>query len=446
MNPRVVKSGFYLHQRFFLVLGAGVFAAILAFIFPVLHVWVLWLLCLWGVALVADLFLLYGFGSRMEAVRSMGEKFSNGDDNPVEVRLENRYPFPVRVRVLDEVPPEFQWRDFRLACKLEAGERTEKVYWLHPVRRGEYVFGKLRVFVSSPLSFIERRYSYGEETSVAVYPSFIAMRRYELLAFTGQHFGNGVKKIRVAGVTTTFDQIKTYVQGDDPRLVNWKATAKCNQLMVNTYTEERSQSIYCVVDKGRTMQSPFNRMTMLDYAINATLALSNIVLKKGDKVGLLTFANKIGTFIKADDRRLQLGHVSEALYSQRTDFLESDFEQLCIAVSRQVHNRSMLVLFTNFETVTGMQRHLPALRRLARSHLVMLVLFENTEVNEVMARPARRLKEIYLQSVAGNFILEKKRIVRELRKAGIHALLTEPEKLTADTINGYLELKEQGRV
>ena len=71
MNPRVVKSGFYLHQRFFLVLGAGVFAAILAFIFPVLHVWVLWLLCLWGVALVADFFLLYGFGSRMEAVRSM---------------------------------------------------------------------------------------------------------------------------------------------------------------------------------------------------------------------------------------------------------------------------------------------------------------------------------------------------------------------------------------
>ena len=446
MNRPVAKSGFYLHRRFFYLLGGGVFAAILAFIFPVLYVWVVWLLCLGVAVLMADIVLVYGFGSKLEASRNMAEKFSNGEDNPVDVFLENRYPFPVRVRVLDEVPPEFQMREFQLSGILKAGEKFEKTYWLHPVRRGEYIFGKLHVFVASSLSLIERRYSYEGKTTVAVYPSFMAMRRYELLAFTGRNAGSGLKKIRTAGVTTTFDQIKAYVQGDDPRVVNWKATAKCNQLMVNTYTEERSQAIYCIVDKGRTMQSPFHEMTMLDYAINATLVLSNIVLKKGDRVGLLTFAHKTGTFIKADNRRLQLNHISEALYSQQTDFLESDFEQLCVILSRQVHTRSMLVLFTNFETVAGMRRQLPALRRLVRNHLVFLVLFENTEINRAMSRPSHCLKDVYFKSVAGNFILEKKRIVRELRKAGVHTLLTEPEKLTANTINSYLELKERGMI
>lgn len=446
MNLHIAKSGFYLHRRFFNLLGGGVFAAVLAFIFPVLYVWVVWLLCLGLAVFMADIVLLYSFGSRMEAGRNMAERFSNGEDNPVDIRLANRYPFRVRVRIIDEAPPEFQMRDLQLSGILQAGEKWGKTYWLHPVRRGEYTFGKLHVFVASSLSLIERRYSYEGKKTVAVYPSFMAMRKYELLAFTGRHDGGGVKKIRTAGVTTTFDQIKAYVQGDDPRVVNWKATAKCNQLMVNTYTEERSQAIYCVIDKGRTMQSPFQRMTMLDYAINATLVLSNIVLKKGDRVGLLTFAHKTGTFIKADNRRSQLNYISEALYGQQTNFLESDFEQLCVTLSRQVHTRSMLVLFTNFETVTGMSRQLPALRRLARNHLVFLILFENTEINRVMAQPARRLKDVYFKSVAGNFILEKKRIVRELRKAGIHTLLTEPEKLTANTINGYLELKERGMI
>ena len=173
MNLRIFKSGFYLHQRFFKLLVAEVFAAILAFIFPVLYVWVLWSLCLFAVVFMTDIVLLYGFGNRMEAGRDMGDKFSNGEDNPVGLCLRNRYPFRVRVRILDEIPPEFQLRNLQLSGVLKAGERCRKTYWLHPVRRGEYIFGKLRVFVASPLSLAERRYSYEGETTVAVYPSFI---------------------------------------------------------------------------------------------------------------------------------------------------------------------------------------------------------------------------------------------------------------------------------
>lgn len=434
----------YLHRRFFVLLLGIAFASVLAFIFPVLYGWVLWSLYIFGILVVVDTILLFGLGKSIEGGRMVGEKFSNGDENPVVIEVKNRYPFPVHLRLTDEVPVELQLRDLMFYVCLKPGELQQKTYFLRPVRRGIYTFGKLRIFVSSHLGLVERRYSFGQEYKVAVYPSFMAMRKYELLALTGSQYGNGVRKIRVAGITTFFDQIKPYIQGDDPRTVNWKATAKCNRLMVNSYTEERSQPVYCVVDKGRTMQSPFQEMTMLDYAINATLALSNVILKKGDKAGLLTFSNKPGTLIKADSRRLQLNQITEALYAQQTHYLESDFEQLCITVSRQLHTRSLLVMFTNFDTVEGMKRRLPALRRLAENHLVLLILFENTEINQVVTEAAENLQEIYFKVLAGSFISEKRRIARELEKYGIHTILTEPRQLTARVINGYLELKERG--
>lgn len=436
----------FLNRRFFIFLWGGVFALLLTYVFPKVYPWVVWALGCGGVVVVADITLLYGFGRAIGAQRIMGDKFSNGEENPVRIRVENRYPFAVRARVVDEAPVEFQERDNSLNFSLSSREQKEAVYFLRPLRRGSYGFGQVRVFVTSRLSLVERRYSFKEEREVAVYPSLVSMRKYELLAFTGQQSGNGIKRMRVAGISTAFEQIKPYVQGDDPRTVNWKATAKCNRLMVNAYTEERSQPVYCVIDKGRTMQAPFRGMTTLDYAINATLALANIILKKGDKAGLLTFSNKAGSLIKADNRRLQLNSISEALYSQQTYYLESDFEQLCITVSRQIHNRSLLILFTNFDTVEGMKRRLPVLRRLTDNHLLLIVLFENTEINRVMAEPACRIRDIYFKALAGSFITEKRRIAHELRNAGIYTILTEPEELTATVINGYLEMKERGLI
>lgn len=436
----------YLHQRFFLILLAGVFALLLAYIYPVLYSWVIWLLCMAGIVIVADIVLLYGFGHRLDARRDTASKWSNGEDNPVKVHLCNDYPFAVRVRVADEIPVEFQRRDLGMTYRLKARQETEYIYHLRPVKRGGYEFGQVRVFVTSRLSLVERRYSFAAGHKVVVYPSFMAMKKYELLAFAGRQSGNGSKRMRVAGITMSFDQIKPYVQGDDPRTVNWKATAKCNRLMVNSYTEERSQQVYCLVDKGRTMQAPFNGMTILDYAINATLVLSNIILKKGDRAGLFTFSNKPGTLVKADNRGVQLNHICEALYKQRTHHLESDFDQLCLVAARRINTRSLLFLFTNFDTLNGMRRRLLALKRLADNHLLLLVMFEDTEINRLAGEPAGSIRDVYFKTIAGGFALEKKQIVRELQNAGIYVLLTQPEHLTVNAINSYLEFKERGLI
>lgn len=436
----------YLSRRFFILLLSGVLAFIMAFVFPVLFDVVVWGTCLFVLALVVEILLLFRSGNAMLVVREMTDKLSNGDENPVAIRVESRYRFPVYCRVADEVPVQFQYRGPMQGLYFpRPGSRTVG-YCLRPVRRGEYEFGKVRVFVTTRVGLAERRFSFGLGKTVPVYPSFISMRKYELMAMGNRQSQTGAKRIRVAGVSTFFDQIKPYVMGDDPRTVNWKATAKCNRLMVNTYTEERSQPVYCLIDKGRTMQSPFCGMTMLDYAINAALALSDVVLKKGDRAGLLDFANAPGTFIKADSRHGQLNKINEALYNQRTHFLETDFEQLYITAEHYIHGRSLLILFTNFNSVGGMKRHLPALRRLADRHLLLLVLFEDAETGEVLEQSPSDLHDIYFQTVAAGFMLEKNRIVAELRHYGILSVLTRPEKLTVNVINAYLELKERNRI
>jgi uncharacterized protein (DUF58 family) len=271
----------------------------------------------------------------------------------------------------------------------------------------------------------------------------LQVRKYSLLAATNRLQEAGVKKIRRLGHSLEFEQIKEYVRGDDYRTVNWAATARRGDLMINNYTDERSQQIYCIVNKGRTMKLPFEGLTLLDYAINAALVLSNVALMRQDRAGLITFGKTLDTFLTADKKPGQQNAILEALYRERTDFSEVDFEKLFAVVRNRITQRSLLVLFTNFESVESLERELPSLKRMAHYHLLMVVFFENTELKAVTEAPAQTLEEIYTKTIAEKFVAEKRLIVKELRKAGIIALLTTPEALTVNAINKYLEVKNR---
>lgn len=213
--------------------------------------------------------------------------------------------------------------------------------------------------------------------------------------------------------------------------------------MVNNYTDERSQQIYCVINKGRVMKMPFHGMTLLDYAINASLVLSNVALVKQDRAGLITFAENLDSFILADKKSTQMNKVLESLYRQQTRFLEPDYEKLFSVIRNRITNRSLLVLFTNFESLEGLQRELPALRKIARYHLLLVVFFENTELRTLMDRKATNMEDIYIKTIAEKFAYEKRLMVKELHMNGIPSILTTPENLTVNTINKYLELKSR---
>ena len=393
-----------------------------------------------------DIFMLYTGKKGIVAEREVPDKLSNGDDNIIRINLKNNYPVRISLDIIDEIPFQFQKRDFLI--QLSLGEKEKKVieYTLRPTQRGEYFFGKLNVYVKSPVRLVSKRYISGENATVASYPSFIQLRKYDMMAFSHLLSGMGLKRIRRIGLTMEFEQIKDYVPGDDMRSVNWKATSKKNTLMVNQYQDEKSQPVYQVIDTGRSMQMPFMGLSLLDYAINSTLAFSNIVLKKQDKAGMFTFCKKTGNYVAADRRAGQMHKLMESLYRIETDFLESDFSRLYVDLKQSVTQRSLIMLYTNFETIDALRRQLSYLKGIAKNHLLIVVFFDNTELNRLIDMQTKNVQEVYDKVIAEKFAFEKRLIVRELKQHGIQSILTQPENLTIDTINKYLELKARGMI
>ena len=442
---KVLKSIYIQHLFFYILLGiGGVF--FISFFVKWMFDMAMVLLVLLLLVTVIDLFILYTGKKGIEAERELPDRLSNGDNNIIHIRLKNNYPLPVTLEIIDEIPFQFQKRDFLMQVRLNGGEKVGVEYVLRPTERGEYLFGKLNVYVKSPVRLVSKRYIFCENVVVASYPSFIQLRKYDMMAFSNQLSQYGLKRIRRIGHTMEFEQIKDYTQGDDLRTINWKATSKKNVLMVNQYQDEKSQPVYQVIDTGRSMQMPFLGLSLLDYAINSTLALSNIVLKKQDKAGMFTFSKKVGNYVAADRRAGQMHKLLETLYRIDTDFLESDFSRLYVDIKQSVTQRSLIMLYSNFETMDALRRQLSYLKGIARNHLLIVVFFDNTELNQLITRPTKNVQEVYDKIIAEKFAFEKRLIVRELQKHGIQSILTQPENLTVDTINKYLELKARGMI
>lgn len=390
---------------------------------------------------LADYIFLFALGKTPNGQRVMADRFSNGDENKVTLIVTNNMPFPVQMEIIDELPEQFQKRDELTVVDFKARQQRKIVYSLRPITRGEYLFGDILLYIRSGLKLLMRRHRIEAATTVPVYPSFMQMRKYQLLSGTTIQSEQGSKRMRKIGHSMEFEQIKEYVAGDDIRTINWKATARKSSLMVNNYTDEKSQQVYCIIDKGRLMKMPFNELSLLDYAINSTLVLSNVCLQKQDRVGLLTFSNKMGNLLAADRKPIQMANILQLLYNQETAFLESDYEMLYMQIRNRIKQRSLLVLFTNFESLSGLKRQLNYLRSIAKHHLLLVVFFENSELTALAAKDAEDLEQVYLKTIAEKFAYEKRQIVKELMKYGILSILTPPEKLTINAINKYLELK-----
>lgn len=432
----------YLTRRFYLLFTCLTLLTGFGYVFPLLFTAAKLLWAGFVLLVAGDALLLY-HRRGMDARRDCADCFSNGDGNEVRIHLKSEYPFPVRLTVIDEAPAVFQRRDidYRVRLRAEAGRTVG--YSLVPTQRGVYSFGHIRCFVRTAVGLVERRYTLGSAEDVKVYPSFLMLNRYELFAISDNLTEMGIKQIRRVGNNTEFEQIKDYVQGDDYRTVNWKASARRHQLMVNVYRDERSQQIFSVIDKGRVMQRSFRGMTLLDYSINAALVLSYVAMRREDKAGLITFADRLDTFVAPSRRSGQMQRLLESLYAQQTNFGETDFSSLCANVHKQVGKRSLLVVYTDFSGMTALRRQLAYLKLLSRWHRVLVVFFEDAEMKSYIRSPKQSTEDYYRHVIAEKFVYEKRMIVSTLRRQGIYSLLTTPESLSVDVINKYLEMKQR---
>lgn len=439
-------TSLYLNPRFFYATGAIILLMTLSYSILILLPVSLTALVILLLLTALDGMRLYGKQVKVESNRTTPKVMSLGDKNSIRIAVRNNSTVRLFIDVVDELPEQFQARSFTRKLGLAPKQSDTHEYDVTPVSRGEYHFGNIHCFISSTLGLVKRKITSPEEDVVPVYPSIIQMKRYELKSFIRTSTEYGVKRMQRMGHSYEFEHIKHYVSGDDYRSINWKATGRRAQLMVNQYEDEKSQQVYCLIDKSRVMHMPFEGLSLLDYAVNSTLVISNIVLQKQDKAGLITFSDKIGTAIKAERSKQQLKHIIETLYNEQERPAEANYELMYMATRNLIKGRSLVFLFTNFESQYALQRVLPQLRKINRQHLLVVVFFENTEISKFALKQAETVEGIYEQITAEEYAYNKVQLTQQLKQFGIMSILTKPENLTVSAINKYLELKSRGLI
>lgn len=430
----------FLRNRFFVLLVAVIVVMALGLVAAPLFGVAAVALALLLALTAADMIWLY-LGADVKVRRRCEPRFSNGEENPVRLTVVNRSAMRLGVTLIDEVPPELQQRHLEWHIRVGAhGEQTLR-YRLRPTRRGEIRFGHVWAYASSVLGLAERRFRGGRPLTVKVYPSFLMLRRLDLRPVSDRLVEQGTKRIRRVGSNTEFEHIKEYVTGDDYRHINWKASARRMQPMVNVYYDERSQEVYSLVDMGRTMQVAAEGMTLLDHSINAALALSYVALNKDDQAGVATFDVHFNQLVRASRRSGQIHRIMETLYNATTAFGESDYSELCLALDRQLRRRSFVVLFTSFDALGSLYRQLPYLRQMNKRHRLLVVFYQDEEMRHFAASAPGDVEDYYQRVVAEKMMHERQLIVDVLQQQGIHSVLTSTRHLVIDVVNKYLEMK-----
>jgi uncharacterized protein (DUF58 family) len=436
----------FINNRFFSLLAGIIVCFCMAFLIEWLFSIAVFLCLLLIGFTTLDFIWLFSKKNTIKGTRKVSRLLSLNDDNTIEIILYNTSNYKWHVDIIDELPAQLQIRDFSIKTNLEPDTEKSYFYTIKPLSRGSYHFGNINVLIMSRLQLIKRRIILQEPMMVPVYPSIIQMKKLELYTFSQISKAYGIKKMRRIGLSYEFEQIKNYVRGDDVRQINWKSTARNQQLMVNQFEDEKSQPIYNIIDKSRIMLMPFNGLSLMDYAINASLVISNVALRKYDKIGLITFSDMIGSAIKADRKHGQLNAILETLYNQNERNLEANYEHLYYGIKRIVKTRSLIFLYTNFESMYGLKRVLPILRNINKLHLIVVVFFQNDEIKTLSEAEAKDLKDVYNQILAEQALSEKAAIANELNNLGIQTILTKPEDLSIQTLNKYLEIKARGLI
>ena len=433
-----------LNNRFFFGFGVAIMITALGYVAPT----IIWLSAIsffgLGLLLLVDLLFLFVVVKPVKYVKHYQEKLSLGDQNPIKISLTNVGKVRIWVTVNEGFPIDMQARNTHYDASLNPFESLEITYDYIPKKRGVYGFTDTYIFTKSIFGLLARRTIIPHQAPIHVYPSILQMKRFEQMLFQQNKLQTGIRRVRKIGMSREFEQIRNYVPGDEIKSINWKATSRKNELMVNQYQEEKSQNVYCIIDKGRIMQMESLNLSMLDYAINSTLVLSNICLHKSDKIGLFTFSDKLGTTLPASNKRNQLKKILDQLYAQKTTFQDSNFELLQQHISDKVRTRSLLLLFTNFENPFTLQRSLPYLLQLKKRNLLVVVLFRNEELEHFSSLKPDNQRHFYQGVLASKMIIEKEKMAKQLNAMGIQNILTKPEELSTAVINKYLHLKAKG--
>lgn len=404
-----------------------------------------------------DLISLVG-ARRIRALRACDPVASLGEPHPVELTLVNEARRRVTVRLRDDVPATFTADPDEFLIRVAGRGLSTVEYRMVPMRRGSFRLRRVDAAVSSRFGFWSRLVKLRCETAVRVYPDVRQIARYELLARRDRLSLLGLKRSRKLGTDNEFERLRDYAIGDEPRHLDWRATARRRKLTVRDHQANQSQRVIFLIDAGRMMAGDTGGgLSPLDHAFNAMLMLAHVALIRGDQVGLMVYSDRVRAYVPPSGGAKRITRLVHAVHNLFPELVESRHDRAFLELERRCRKRSLVIQLTNVFDDVGSKQLLDHLGNLVGRHLPLGVLLRDHDLFALAdsgiareAGPANELFDeagfaagtaIYAPAAAASMLNWRERVLGELRRRGVLTLDVAPEELTAPLINKYLEVK-----
>jgi uncharacterized protein (DUF58 family) len=392
--------------------------------------------------LARDIALLPG-RSGYRVRRLMPEPFSLGEREEVRVVIENPAAAGLLATVADHAPADLTPQPREVAGTFDRNGRLELAYSTSSPKRGAYRFGPTDLQVSRRDGWWRRQLRLEDPHEVAVFPNVVAIKRMQLTLRRGLRVMAGLRRARPPGASTAFAGLRDYVRGDDIRRVSWTATARRDHPVVVEVEAERGQQVMIAIDCGRLMTAPAGELDKLDHAINAALMLAWVAQAYGDRVGLMTFDDRVTSFIKPERGSAQLRRITEELYAIKPEYVEPDFGHAFTHLSLRLGRRSMVVVLTDLQDPEASKELVAHCLRLAARHLVLVVAMSDPSVVNARQAPVTTSSRAYEWAAAEEFMASRRESFELLRRGGVLGLDVVAGNLSPALVERYLELKER---
>lgn len=384
---------------------------------------------------------LAGSIRRFEVTRYHDTKLSLGAENPILVAVRNRDRHPVVFWLRDEPPEAFGIEKRIIDGQAAALGEWKGSYHVRPLRRGDYSFGDINLRWRGPLGLVIRQGRVKAPGPVKVYPNLLDVRRYDLLLKRNRLQEMGLRHSRQFGQGTEFERLREYLPDDDFRRIDWNATARRNRPVTVEYQTERSQTVMAVLDTGRMMQSPVAEIAKLDYVVNAVLFLGYVASGRGDRVGMMTFADQVTHYLNPQLGRRQFYRMLERLYAVQSQPVEPDYRRAFVYLSARQRKRALVVIFTDISGSVGMEALVSQVALLARHSLPLVVTISDPDVVAAARQTPHDSLSVYQRAAATEMLADRQVALESLHRRGIHTLDVPANQLSTAVINRYLELK-----
>ncbi len=380
--------------------------------------------------------------NRVRVERSALSRLSIGRDNAVSLSVETGQA--AEVQIYDNYPIEFGVSQMPLAAKLSNDSTQELLYTVHPTLRGEYMWGAIQVRQLSPWRLAWHDWKIPQNQKVAVYPDLIGLRSLSI-RLTLQSTGS-IRRARRLGMGTEFAELRDYGIGDDPRFIDWKATARRGQPLVRVLEPEHEQTLIILLDRGRLMTANVKGLSRFDWGLNATLSLALAGLHRGDRVGVGVFDRQIHTWIPPERGQSHLTHLIERLTPIQPEIIEPDYLGAVTALANHQTRRALVVLITDIVDITASAELLAALGRLTPRYLPFCVTLRDPQVDRQANAMTEDVPSTYARAVALDLLAQRQVAFAELKRKGVLVLDAPADQVTEQLVDRYLQLKAKNQL